>query len=152
MAAVTGCGTIAKEAYCSATRPQGSYSVLRSSGPRLLAEYDTVELAPFDNQVDYVGPGTVNCLRNEIVKECSLDKRFYSVKMAPVGDFERGGAGRTIAVTGKMVDFTSSRYSGSRIVEGADSMIVRTRILDRQTGEVLVRAIARRHVKAASAP
>ena len=151
LAFLAGCTTIAKEAYYTATGPQGSYMVVEDRGPRSLAGCSRVEVALFDDTIGaYASAGMMRDLRRHIVSELQKDKHFAAVEVVPVDSFVQGGDAKTCVVTGSLQDFTSAQYPGSRLVAGSDHIIVRSKVLDKATREVLVDAVVRGVVKAAA--
>ena len=72
------------------------------------------------------------------------------VRASAIDSFDvAAGSPRTCVITGSLEDITTAGFPGSRLIEGGNHVIVRARILDKATGNLLVDAVVRGEVKAA---
>jgi len=159
---LTGCrGTPATQAVRPATQavrpatvgPEGQYLILRQSpgaAPIWMSPYKAVEVAEFENEL----PGAIKvnvaqAVRRETVALLLQSKNLMSV--VPVEGFRRGGTPTpTLVITGRLLDITSDKIPGEKLLGTGNQLIARVKLCDKTTGEVLVDANVRGWVKSAA--
>lgn len=143
-----GCTSMAvKQVVYTATGPEGGFLLVASESDKPLANYDTMEVARFDNDL----PGTIDDsmiadVQNEIVFELREKNVFSEVKGVPA--FQQGKtASPTVVMRGRLVDITSDRIPGQKLIGGGNHLIAVVELVDKSTGKVLAKANVRGVVK-----
>ena len=148
---LTGClGTIAVQTVHTVVGPVGQYHVIRQNASKsMLAKYRAVEVVKFENTMPVAIPDTVvAAVQTGIVAELrdyrdvtsvtAVDRYYKSVSLRP-----------TMVMTGKLIDITSDKIPGQKLIGDANHLIARIKLLDKGTGSVLLEANLRGFVKSA---
>ena len=141
-----GCTTVAKQAYYTATGPQGSVLMIMMSSPGEFARFKSLEIARFNNDIPAsVGQFLVTTVQDEAVKEMQKSRYFESVTAVP--DFVKGkAAAPTLVLRGTILDVTSDKIPGQRLLD-SNYLLAVVEVLDKETGKVLAKANLRGVVK-----
>lgn len=146
LAVCLGCTTVAKQAYYTATGPQGSYLLIQSPDFGALERYRVLEVASFENAVPTaVGRLLADAVQTEIVKEMS--KSRYFARVAAVPSFTKGKAeAPTIVLRGTILDITIDQIPGQKLLD-QNYLLAVVELVDKETGAVLGKANVRGVVK-----
>lgn len=134
---VTGC--LAKQAVFTVAGPQGDYALnAQGADASQLQTYRAVEVARFENEIPgRIDEALVQAVQADIVKE--LKKCAFLSTVTPVASMrQRPVDTPTIVVTGRLLDATSDRFPGEKLIFGGNYLIARVRMLDKETGRMLV--------------
>ncbi len=140
-----GCTTVAKQAYYTATGPQGSFLIISTSSPNW-DKYTSLEVARFANEIpSQVGPMLVDAVQEFAVKQMLASRYFETV--APVASFAQGKAAKpTLVVRGTLFDIISDRMPGQKLFD-ANYLTAVIEIADKETGAAVAKANVRGVVK-----
>ena len=145
LAVCVGCVTAAKQAYYTATGPQGSYLIIsQTSAP--LERYKALEIASFRNDVpSAVGQFLLEAVQEQAVQEMLQSRYFESVTAVP--QFTQGKAEKpALVVRGTILDITSDTVPGQKLLD-SNYLLAAVELVDKESGQVLVKANVRGVVK-----
>ena len=146
MAFCGGCyATAAKEAAYVAMGPQGAYVLIESPGPGELAKYTKVEVAPFENTLPmHISKALADAVQTETVKR--LKEEGFFAQVEAVNSCGRASSGDALLITGCLLDVTTDKIPGQKLVTSGTHLIARVRIKD-STGKGVITANVRGLVK-----
>lgn len=144
-----GCTTAAKQAYYTATGPQGGCLVVSSEGGAPLAAYNSIEVARFGNDLPgIIDDSLISTVQTSIVSELKEKGLFLEAKGVP--SFQQGKAAQpTAVIRGRLIDIVTDRIPGQKLIGGGDHLIAAVEIVDKESGKVLAKANLRGVVKSA---
>jgi hypothetical protein len=158
---LTGCFTAAKQAYYTAVGPQGQYLMLEQHATAAeMARYQGVEVGDFVNEIpSAIKVNVAKAVQRETVRRLiEMDakrmeegklRRLTSVRA--VDRFQQGSPPvPTLFITGRLLDITSDKIPGQKIVMGGNHLIARAQVIDKATGKVLADVNLRGVVKSAA--
>jgi hypothetical protein len=142
-----GCGTTAiRQAIYTAKGPQGSFLVI-SANVAGLSRYRALEIAHFANNLpDSVPNYLVDAVQDNAVSEMSRSGYFGSVKAVPTIAEGKSDV-PTLVLRGIIIDITSDRIPGEKLISSGNHLIAVVEVVDKQTGAVLAKANVRGEVK-----
>jgi hypothetical protein len=143
----SGCGTTAiRQAIYTAKGPQGSFLVI-SARVHDLPRYRALEVARFANNLpDSVPNYLVDAVQDDAVNEMAQSGYFESVKAVPALAEGKTGV-PTLVLRGIIIDITSDRIPGEKLISSGNHLIAVVEVVDKQTGAVLAKANVRGEVK-----
>ena len=158
---LTGCFTAAKQVFYTAVGPQGQYLLLKpAAATGQMNRYKAVEVVDFVNDIpSAIKVNVARAVQREIVKRLTdadakrveEGKARYLTSVKGVLSFRRGPAATpTMVITGRLLDITSDKIPGQKVVMGGNHLIARVQIADKATGKVLAEANLRGIVKSAA--
>ena len=140
-----GCTTVVKQTYYTVAGPQGSYLLIDSPEPAELARYTKIEVAPFESLIpEAIDEALVNACQARIVSRLQTDGFFEEVKEVPA--LTKGGGTDVLVITGKLVDITSDKFPGEKIIGGGNHLIAMLDIKDK-SGRTIIKANVRGEAK-----
>ena len=145
LAVCVGCTTVAKQAYYTAKGPQGSYLIVAVK-PGAVERYRALEIARFGNELPaVVGQFLVDSVQENAARQMQESRYLDSVTAVP--QFTQGKAEKpTLVLRGTILDIVSDKVPGQRLLD-SNYLLAAVELVDKQTGEVIVKANVRGVVK-----
>jgi len=138
--ASTGCMTAAKQAYYGVTGSQGEFYEVQVVDPVRLADYQSVRVEPFTNDLGaHVPAKVVQRINDRVPAVLAEAELFYP-------------DGRALAVSGRVIHFTGkSDLVGAigSVIGGSEVCVCRVQLRDGSTGERIGEAVCWGQVKSA---
>ena len=141
-----GCyATAAKEGAQVVMGPQGAFVLIESPGPAELAKYTTVEVAPFENTLPmHISKILADAVQTETVKQ--LEEKGFFTNVNAVGSSRRASSSEALLITGRLLDVTTDKIPGQKLVTSGTHLIARVHIKD-SAGKDVITANVRGLVK-----
>ena len=146
LAVCVGCTTVAKQAYYTATGPQGSYLIISLKSGADLERYRALQVAHFGNNIpSAVGQFLVDSVQQHIAQDLMTSRYFEKVTAVP--DFAKGATEKsTLVLRGTILDVTSDKVPGQKLLD-SNYLLATVDLVDKATGEILAQANLRGVVK-----
>ena len=146
LAVCAGCVTAVKQAYYTATGPQGSYLIISVKSGSDLERYKTIEVVHFGNNIpSFVGQFLVDAVQEHITQDLMTSRYFAKVTAVP--EFAKGATETpTLVIRGTILDVTSDKVPGQKLLD-SNYLLASVDLVDKATGEVIVQANLRGVVK-----
>ena len=141
-----GCyATAAKQAALIAMGPQGDYVLIESPEPAALAKYTQIEVAPFENTLPmHISKILADAVQTETVKR--LKEEGFFAQVESVNNSARASSGDALLITGRLLDVTTDKVPGQKLVTSGTHLIARVQIKD-HSGKGVITANVRGLVK-----
>lgn len=138
-----GCTTAAKQAVYTIRGPEGDFLVEDSRPPGDFASYSSVVVEPFENDLPHnISSYLVAACQQETVSKLAKAGYFQSVSEAIVEK-----PAHALLIRGKLLDITSDRVPGQRVISGGNHLIAHVQLVDAGTGDVMAWGVVRGVVK-----
>ena len=136
----TGCTTVLKQTYYTARGAQGKFYEVQVVAPSVLANYQSVHVEPFTNELgERIPPAVIAEVNEQTPKAVAESGLFYP-------------EGTPLRITGTIIHFTGkSGLKGSvgSVIGGAEECVCRVQLLDGGTGKLIGEAVCWGTVKSA---
>jgi len=147
IAMCVGCATAAKQALYTATGPQGTCLVIMTESEAPLAKYDQAEVALFTSDLPGIIDSSLVCaVQVDMVSLLKESSTFMEIKAVPT--YQQGAVAQpTVVIRGHIIDITSDKIPGQKLIGGGNHLIAAVELVDKSTGKVLAKANLRGVVK-----
>lgn len=136
----TGCTTLLKQGYYTATGAKGSFYEVQVVDPAVLTTYRAVRFVPFTNELGAVVPDEVfEAVNRDVPQAVEEDLLFYPT-------------GKTLRVEGRLIHYSGQSGligAASAIIGGDNNCVCRIQLRDDETGDMIGEGVCWAAVKSA---